>query len=586
MTSSEAGKVQAVEDLQIGDLEAVVGEEAPMTAIELARLHLDASVGIGNFAYKAMAVSRAPERQTLFLSSPQRLAKGETRGALSVRELVDLSERWATWYRNKGIQPYDVVGVYVEEGFHALVHLCALSSIGAIAAVVNGAMKPEVAERYLSEVGIKGIVCSAAQRAGLSRDFRRDSFCVDVALTSLPAESATDMERFRHSYDDPVLITHTSGSTGSPKAATLAHGQWFHGIRDNIARQAGTPGGVRVHALPTTHNASLAFLIHAVLDGGRVHVVPSMDPDALADRIEEVHPESVSAFPHTFVALATRHAGRRDFSSVRYWISSGDASHEAHIRRLVAEGHSVRGGNRTSGSIYVDGLGSSEMGHISFPAQHTAQSSLYERCIGRPHAWVSARVFDDDGHLCPPGVVGRLGIKSPSVTVGYWNDSALTARSRIDGFFLTGDLVYRDETGRFFHVDRVTDAMKTPSGVCYSLLTEEYLLTLDDRVVDCVVVRGPAKDDGAVMPVAVAWGVDMTGPAAAELLRTFNEGLGGRGMARLGGLYIVHPDFIPRGVTGKVLKGKLSGLLPVDGTTGEEHEWLVDVAFEAPEGAS
>lgn len=143
MTSSEAGKVQAVEDLQMGDLEAVVGEEAPMTAIELARLHLDASVGIGNFAYKAMAVSRAPERQTLFLSSPQRLAKGETRGALSVRELVDLSERWATWYRNKGIQPYDVVGVYVEEGFHALVHLCALSSIGAIAAVVNGAMKPE-----------------------------------------------------------------------------------------------------------------------------------------------------------------------------------------------------------------------------------------------------------------------------------------------------------------------------------------------------------------------------------------------------------------------------------------------------------
>ena len=56
------------------------------------------------------------------------MAKGETRGALSVRELVDLSERWATWYRNKGIQPYDVVGVYVEEGFHALVHLCALSS--------------------------------------------------------------------------------------------------------------------------------------------------------------------------------------------------------------------------------------------------------------------------------------------------------------------------------------------------------------------------------------------------------------------------------------------------------------------------
>ena len=42
------------------------------------------------------------------------------------------------------------------------------------------------------------------------------------------------------------------------------------------------------------------------------------------------------------------------------------------------------------------------------------------------------------------GEVGFFGAKGPSITAGYWNDSDTTYRSKLGGYWLTGDLVYQD----------------------------------------------------------------------------------------------------------------------------------------------
>ena len=43
-------------------------------------------------------------------------------------------------------------------------------------------------------------------------------------------------------------------------------------------------------------------------------------------------------------------------------------------------------------------------------------------------------LFDlEDGTEVPVGKVGQVGMKSPTLAVGYWNDSATTYRTRIDG---------------------------------------------------------------------------------------------------------------------------------------------------------
>ncbi len=265
------------------------------------------------------------------------------------------------------------------------------------------------------------------------------------------------------------------------------------------------------------------------------------------------------SFPDVYVELAEQSTPEERFDSVTTWINTGDAAHETHIRRLVAHGYHYRGEARVRGSQFVDGLGSSEMGHSSFRIIHTPYTNTYDRCVGFPQEWVEAAVLDDDGHMVPTGTVGRLGVRSPSVTQGYWNDCALTYRSRMRGYWLTGDLVYRDHLGCFYHLDRISDAIPTADGPLYSLQTEELILKHQQCLADCTVIgaRQPIGAGNDTAPVML--GVMRPGYTddPAVLLATVNRVQGALGRPRIAAAHLVERGDLPVGVTGKVLKRAL-----------------------------
>jgi acyl-CoA synthetase (AMP-forming)/AMP-acid ligase II len=54
---------------------------------------------------------------------------------------------------------------------------------------------------------------------------------------------------------------------------------------------------------------------------------------------------------------------------------------------------------------------------------------------------VELEVVDDDGKVCPTGVVGRVRCRSGAVMRGYWHDAERTAEVLdADGWLTTGDL--------------------------------------------------------------------------------------------------------------------------------------------------
>jgi len=187
---------------------------------------------------------------------------------------------------------------------------------------------------------------------------------------------------------------------------------------------------------------------------------------------------------------------------------------------------------------------------------YTAGDQNFDRCVGLPQEWVEARVLADDGSEMPVGQVGKLGIKSPSVTSGYWNDSLLTHRSQLAGYWLTGDLVYQDNMGCFYHVDRITDAIRTAQGVLYSLQTEELILKNQRDVLDCTVL-GVAAADG--MQEAVAWVYPQAGAQvdADQLLERINADQLAKQRPALTRVVMAGEGDIPVGVTGKVMKNAL-----------------------------
>ena len=109
-----------------------------------------------------------------------------------------------------------------------MVHYLALTSLGAIPVLVNGAMKPEIAIRFIGRIGVKAVYTDTRRHAAISAD--ADESCGLLITDAIAAgaeggwqdRSLPSIYPYRHAPGDPVLICHSSGTTGMPKAITLS----------------------------------------------------------------------------------------------------------------------------------------------------------------------------------------------------------------------------------------------------------------------------------------------------------------------------------------------------------------------------
>ena len=118
--------------------------------------------------------------------------------------------------------------------------------------------------------------------------------------------------------------------------------------------------------------------------------------------------------------------------------------------------------------------------------------------IGRPNFFVDARIVDEDNHPVPPGTVGELVLRGPSMCSGYFNDpEASTAVVDEDGWFHTGDLATMDEQMYFTIVDRKKDMFISGGENIYPTEIEQVLYK-HPAVEMCAVVGCPMTRWGEV----------------------------------------------------------------------------------------
>ncbi len=518
-------------------------------------------LGAGNFLAAALRSSPAPDAPILFLEKPLTSFTGETLTALSLQDLQRLALAYARLYRSFGVRAQDPVLVYFDDGAEYLIHYLALVHLGAIGVLTNGRMPPEIAAAHAKNVGVVGVFTDTAHADALRVALGHQPlafFETEQTLTATPRTLPPAPPAYQHATDDPIMIAHSSGTTGVPKAVLLQHAAFFYGVRYRLSVPR-VKGGERIlSSLPHSHNCAIAYLMLALLSGTPVYITSDHTGESVLARIEEFRPSMVVSFPQTYVEMTESNLEAFDLSSVALWFNGGDAAHESHIRALIAHGAHEFNGVKQPGSIFIDGMGSSEMGFSLFRHVHTPRTNHYNRCVGQPLEWVDAQILSESGEKLPAGVVGRLGVKAPSVTSGYWNNSLLTYRSRLSGYFLTGDLAYKDADNRFYHVDRVPDVIRTKGGPVYGLQTEEALLSALPGIAD-VAVFGQTLDDEAAWSVPVARvrvrpGSDLAGLAPSALLDRLNAKLRERNLPELAALEISSLEQVPLGTTGKVLK--------------------------------
>ncbi|QKW10041.1 acyl--CoA ligase [Streptomyces sp. NA04227] len=486
------------------------------------RLLGNEQLGAGNAFPLACADEELARSVVLELDRSYTDHEGRLHDSLTLPQLDRITDALAAGYWRDGIRPKDPVAVFLEESVRYLVHYVALNKIGAIPVLLNSLMPSDLGQKFITRVGAVAVV---SDRTRIPTGFEGPRFYENDPF------GEGEFRRFVHTENDPVLIAHTSGTTGVPKAVQFNHGGFFFGIRQQI----GADLGERIlSVLPQSHGSAISVLMSAVVRGSKVLLATQRGASALADSIERFRPNLVAAFPKTFVDLCRLDLDARDFDSVARWMCTGDANHEQHIRKLVRQGtHIDREGRKQSGSLFIDNFGSSEFGFAMFRTIHTPTSNRYGRCIGRPFGWIDVELFDDNDEPVGPRTVGRLALKSPTVTSGYWNNTLLSEKNRVRGYWLTGDVAYRDEDGLYYHMDRTVDYITTGDGAVYSAQCEELILARFPEVFDCSLVAVAQASEGTEAPLVLTADLAEQAVDTEDLLQRINEALGEKGLPKI-----------------------------------------------------
>ncbi|MET7426431.1 class I adenylate-forming enzyme family protein [Dactylosporangium sp. NPDC005555] len=481
---------------------------------------------------------------------------------LTLGELRERAAARAAWLHANGIGRRDPVAIYVSSSADCFLNWMGLVWLGAIPALMNPNIPGDIAAAYIAKLRATALITDAAHIERLT-GHDVDIPVIDAADTGT-GDPAAAPAPFKLHADDPIAITHSSGTTRMPTAVVHSHASLFHATRKIRLSGPRAQGTERIlSALPAPHAAGIMTINHALSNRSELLFLSQQsDGGAVLDAIEQWKPTGVFGFAVTWSELARFDLEQHDMDSVALWFNTGDCAHEPHIRNLVnvgsrntvvrsAEGRAVV--QRVKGSSFVDGLGSTEMGHSAFHITHGPDTERYGRCVGVPHVFADVALLDTaTGEEVPVGRVGHFGLKSPTLAPGYWNDHVNTYRNRLNGYYLTGDLMFRDEEGYYYHVDRAVDSVDLGGGNwLYTAMSEEQILRAVPDVRDCTIVSFKT-DAGVVSDVLLS--LHESADPAADHTDAVTAALSPAVAATLRKVVVFPDENIVTGPTGKVRK--------------------------------
>ena len=342
---------------------------------------------------------------------------------------------------------------------------------------------------------------------------------------------------------DVALIQYTSGTTGSPKGATLTHAN----LGANAAQaRAWVPqierGTSVVYAvLPMFHAYGLTLcLAFAMSMGSRLVLFPRFDPDLVL--------KVITRHPPTF------------FPAVEGVSLQGIQIAISGAMPLSAD--VVEPWEAATGGYLVEGYGLSETSPVLManPVAPTRKAGT----VGLPLPSTEVRVVDPDEPTRDrePGAEGELIVRGPQVFSGYWRKPEETEAvfgPADDGgadWFRTGDIVAIDDEGFVRVVDRIKELIITGGFNVAPSEVEEAIRAHPD-VEDCAVVGLPDEHSGeqVVAVVVLKDGASFDETAIRDFAR---GGLTAYKVPKR----VVQADDLPRSLIGKVLRRQVrNGLL-------------------------
>jgi 2,3-dihydroxybenzoate-AMP ligase len=513
-----------------------------------------------------------------------RVAVIDDTGSYTYAELADASQRVALNLLDLGLQPGDRVVLQLPNTrFFASLYF-GLQRIGVIPIMALPSHRYRELRQF---VGLSGAVAAAAPATAGETDFaelhRRVSAEHPTLRLSIlqggaggapgqigleelherrPAgHSPADLTRIAAAIDpcDPAVFQLSGGTTGIPKLIPRTHNDYAFNSRLAVSVCGVRAGDVLLDALPIAHNLPLACpgLQGFLLTGATVYLSRSIrGPDVfpVIDRHRVTH---IHVVPALLIQWINHPAtGDFDLGSVRVVQSGG--------QRLQPETR-VRAERVFRNVTVQENFGMAE-GLLMFVRLDDPPEVRLET-VGRPICPDDeVRLVDEDGADVPDGAIGELWARGPYTLRGYYNAPEHNRRSfSPDGFYRSGDLMWRHPSGNYVVAGRTKDLINR-GGEKISAEEVENLILGHPAVLNvaCVPVPDPVLGERMCACVLLRPGRRLTLPELTEFLLA--EEMARHKLPE----QLATLDALPLSPVGKVAKKRLAEML-ADGTVVERR---------------
>jgi fatty-acyl-CoA synthase len=502
------------------------------------------------------------------------------------REFQAKVDALATGLLTLGIQPGDRVGIWSPNNIEWCLTQFATAKIGAIMVCINPAYRPEELEYSLSNVGCRAVICADKFKSSdylqmLNELLPELSTSTAGKLTTLALPEleyvirmGTDRTPGMLNFNDLLLevndeaqhvlstiadslnthdainIQFTSGTTGSPKGATLSH----HNILNNAYLVADAMGFTSTDKLcmpvPLYHCfgmvlGSLACVIHA---SAAVYPGESFDPLTTLQVIANERCTALHGVPTMFIAeLEHPQFNQFDLSSLRTGIMAGATCPEEVMRRVQELMYMKE---------VLIGYGQTECSPLNHITEIDSPIEKQVLTVGRALPHTEVKIINEFGDVVAIGQPGEVCSRGYCIMQGYWNDAVKTAAT-IDsaGWLHSGDIGQMDELGYVQIVGRIKDMIIRGGENIYPREIEEKLYSHKD-VQDAAVfgVQSDKYGEEVCAWIKVRANADIT---EDDIRHFLTEKFAYFKVPR----YIKFVDQYPMTVTGKIQKFKMRELM-------------------------
>ncbi|XP_071620345.1 medium-chain acyl-CoA ligase ACSF2, mitochondrial isoform X3 [Heliangelus exortis] len=350
------------------------------------------------------------------------------------------------------------------------------------------------------------------------------------------------------SCNEPINIQFTSGTTGSPKGATLSHGNIVNnanliGQRLGITEQdyrcgipaplyhcLGSVGGCMVMAL---HGSSCIFSS------------PSFEAKAALEAVSREKCSFLFGTPTMFIDMLSQpNFDSYDLSSLRGGVIAGSPVPPEVMKTMITKMHMPEA---------VVAYGTTENSPVTFMGFPNDSIDRKTETVGYIFPHTEAKIEDPEtGKPVPLNTPGELQVRGYCVMLGYWGEPARTNEVITkDGWYKTGDLASLDEHGYCKIIGRCKDMIIRGGENIYPSEIEQFLHTHPKvEEVQVVGVKDSRMGEEICACIRVRAGQDCT----EEEIKAFCRGkISHFKIPR----YVVFVGQYPLTISGKIQKFKL-----------------------------